>query len=425
MDLVYVPTTILGFLLPHFFLQVSSENIHLSAIFLYSAMSLFPIGSSFWMFYQTISLLLAAVLVSRMGGSSYLSFTIGSAQAMLFGSEGYWSVLEIFVPLTGRLGSDSPAENIIAIVVTLMTFMSWPLLPTYIATLTRTTKVRSMIGLVVLATMGISVLSVREVWDAAHPRRLFVQYLYNVTDSSTSLHFASADPAPGFRSYLDGVAQRLDLGLVEENQMTEWLSDWDTIYPFSQFLDSYRIDLPTPVLLELPESYTDPRITGTITSSASLTAQEDGETPASPGQTGYNQDSLVVRRVEVTIHSHHPGLIWTVLSFDGTVESWDLPMPDSGRQRHHVKQVSTYGSGEHTLAMTLLVTQHDLDHGLDVDFVGIEELAMWPAMKHHPGASDRNAMKTFARLEGEGGVGSAVDMCSNGVIAGRFHIDLS
>ncbi|CCG84536.1 protein of unknown function [Taphrina deformans PYCC 5710] len=401
---VYVPTTMLGFLVPQTLMDVSSENIHLSALFFYSLLSLFPIGSSFWMFYQTISLLLAALLVSRMRGASYLSFTIGSLQAMLFGTEAYWSVLEIFVPLTGRLGTDSPAENIIAIIVTILTFMSWPLLPTYIATLSRRTKTRAALALVGATMVGVSVLSLREVWDAAHPRRLFVQYLYNVTDSSTSLHFASADPAPGFKSYLDGVAARLDLGVVVENQMTEWLSDWDTIYPFSQFLDSYRIDLPTPVIQELPTDHVDPEITGTITASEAVAGS-------------------LSRRVTARIDCFHPGLIWTVISFDAEVLSWDLPMPDPGMQRHHIKQVSAFGSPNHSLSLTVLVPPSQT--ALEVDFVGIEALGMFPAMKGNQEAMTRDSMKLFDRLEGEAGVGPAVDMCSNGVIAGRYRIALS
>lgn len=394
----------IGFLVPQMYLQVSSRDVHLSALFFYALCSLAPIGSSFWFFYQTASLLLSGIIVAYTDGPSYLSMTIGSAQAMLFGSEAYWSVLEIFVPLTGRIGIESPAENIIAIIATWITFMSWPLLPAYLATLSRQIKVQALYLMIAATAIGVFILSLRDVWDSAHPRRLFVQYLYNVTDSSTSLHLASADPAPKFMGYLEDIATRLDLGIVQENQMTEWLSDWDTIYPFSQFLNSYRIDLPTPTFQTLPDSYFDPEVTG-----SALTTQthENG-----------------TREVAVTIDCHHPGLIWTVISFDAHIKSWDLPMPDSGYQRHHIKQVSTHGSSpRHSLSMQLYLP-HDHEPSLWVDFVGIEELGMYPAMSKDEDAMARDSMQLFKKLEGPGGVGDAVDMCSNGVVAGRFRIDL-
>lgn len=351
--------------------------------------------------YQTLSLLLSALLVSYMDGQSYISFVLGSAQGILFGSEAYWSVLEIFVPLTGRLGMESPAENIIAVIVSLLTFMSWPLLPSYVASMSRRAKLNAIWSLLGATTLGVLILGSREVWDAAHPRRLFVQYLYNATDSSTSLHFASADSAPGFKSYLDDLAMRLDLGIVLENHVTEWVSDWDTIYPFSQFLDSYRIDLPTPIIQELPDTYSDPTIIG---SSTPITTYENG-----------------TKIVEVNIACDHPGLIWTVISFDAEIIEWDLPMPDSGMQRHHIKQVSTYGSTSHEMGMTIRVHNESV---MWIDFIGVEELGMYPAMKDNVKAMERDSMNLFKKLEGHRGVGDAVDMCSNGVVAGRYRIDL-
>lgn len=416
----------IGFLLPHLFSNVPADILHISALLFYSILSLLPIGSSFWFFYQTISLFLSALLLSYTGGYSFSTFAIGSLQAILFGTEAYWSILEIFVPLTGRLGIDSPAENVIAIIVTLITFQSWPLLPSYIATLSRKTRIRALFTMAGAVMFGVVFFTTRDVWDAAHPRRLFIEYIYNITDSTTSLHFASADPAPGFKDYLTDLATRLDLGTPEENTMTDWLSDWDTIYPFSQFLNSYRIQLPTPAIQELPDSYEEPRITGTVLSSSAM-----------------GEDSRR-RQVTLQLDSYHPGLMWTVISFDAEILSWTLPMPDPGFRRHHIKQVSTYNSPAHSMTLTLALDHinqtttettagaaDDDDHSqlqttgpLWIDFVGIEEFGMYPAMKDNVDAMTRDSMRLFERLEGPGGIGHAVDACSGAVIAGRFRIDL-
>lgn len=308
------------------------------------------------------------------------------------------------MPLTGRLGVESPAENIIAIIATWITFMSWPLLPAHLATLSRRTKVKAIILLIAATSVGVVILCLSNVWDAAHPRRLFVQYVYNVTDSSTSLHFASADPAPNFLGYIEGIAANLELGVVQENQMTEWLSDWDTIYPFSQFLDSYRIDLPTPTFQNLPDEYLDPVVTGLVLDTQ---LYENG-----------------TKEVHLEIVCDHPGLIWTVMSFDAHVKSWDLPMPNEGYQRHHVKQVSAHNSSpKHSLAMTILLSP-TAEPSLYVDFIGIEEMSLYPALSDDKSAMERESMQLFRKLEGPGGIGDAVDMCSNGIVAGRFRIDL-
>lgn len=130
------------------------------------------------------------------------------------------------------------------------------------------------------------------------------------------------------------------------------------------------------------------------------------------------------REIALQIDCEHPGLIWTVMSFDADIVSWDLPMPDSGPQRHHIKQVATHGNHAHSLTLTLRTAAAAAETEMWIDFVGIEEAGMWPAMKDDASALDRDSIKLFQRLEGESGIGDAVDMCSNGVVAGRFRVSL-
>ena len=397
---VYFPLCIAGFIVPQLFTNLSSRHLHLSAMLLYSGLSLLPVGSSFWMFYQSIFLLSSALLVSALGGPSYVSLLIGSVQAVLFGSEGYWSILEIFVPLTGRLGIDSPAENIISIIVAVITFMSWPLMPSYIALLTRTNKLRGLFTMFAAAFIGVLYLSTKPVWDSAHPRRMFVQHLYNVTDSTTSLHFANADPAPGFDLYIDELRTKLGLGKVKENQMDEWISDWDTIYPFSQFLNSFKVDLP--FVQDQSDAVTKLEVIGEVASSETL---QDGS-------------SLI----HVSIQVDHPGLIWTVVSFDADIVSWSLPTPEVGLKRHHIRQVAVHGTWSHTLEMTVKL-QAGAPRELMLDFVGVDELGVWPAKAKNPRSLERESIRLFKRLEQEG-VSMTSDLCSNGVVAGRFRVPL-
>ncbi|ORY84283.1 hypothetical protein BCR37DRAFT_334118, partial [Protomyces lactucae-debilis] len=354
---LYLPAALLGFLVASVAFPTTRVEAHQASLLFFSIMSLLPIGSSFWMFYQTISLLYAAFLPDTL----VMWFT-GSAQAILFGTEGYWSVLGIFVPLTGRLGGDAPAETIIAIIVAVLTFFGLPLLPAYLASLTRATRQRALGATVMTMLLGALLLSTRTVWDAAHPRRVFSQHMYNLTDGSTSLHFACADSAPGFGAYVSSLASRLQGAGIATGQavsmpMNEWVAEWDVVYPFSQFLDSYKVPLETPALQALSAGY---------------------ETPTLEAKHQVRRGGLV----DLVLEVKHAGLIWTVMSFDADVVDWSLPRGIQGYGRHHVKHVGTDGISSHTLTMTLNATPGS---SLFIDFVGIDVEAMYPHNKHKAG----------------------------------------
>ncbi|ORY84280.1 hypothetical protein BCR37DRAFT_412747 [Protomyces lactucae-debilis] len=374
---LYLPAALLGFLVASVAFPTTRIEAHQASLLFFSIMSLLPIGTSSWMFCQTLSLLYAAILPDTL----VMWFT-GSAQAILFGTEGYWSVLGIFVPLTGRLGGDAPAETIIAIIVAVLTFFGLPSLPAYLASLTQATRQRALGATIMTMLLGALLLSTRTVWDAAHPRRVFSQHMYNLTD--------------GLASRLQGAG--IATGQAVSMPMNEWVAEWDVVYPFSQFLDSYKVPLETPALQALSAGY---------------------ETPTLEAKHQVRRGGLV----DLVLEVKHAGLIWTVMSFDADVVDWSLPRGIQGYGRHHVKHVGTDGISSHTLTMTLNATPGS---SLFIDFVGIDVEAMYPHNKHKAGALSHPVMALFHEIRNVQAPTErdAVDMTSSGMLAARFEVKL-
>ncbi|BFZ57962.1 hypothetical protein PYCC9005_005019 [Savitreella phatthalungensis] len=390
---LYIPTAMLGWTLPHLYFRPDRKHMHLALLLHYATLSLLPVGSSFILFYTALG-----VLLGTLADSALLQLILVSVPGMFLGSEAHWSVLEIFVPLTGRLGVDAPAENIMSTIVGLVSFGALAGYPLWVLTLSRPAQNRLMVLLAAFALTSLAVLSQRPVWDADHPRRLFVQHMYNLTDGATSIHFAAADSAPGFEAYVDGITNTFDLG-----KPTRWIAsddapEWDTLYPFSQFLQSWKVDAATAKIQPAIEL---PNVVGRVIS---------------------RDRTANTATIELT--THHPGLLWTVIAFDADVVAWSLSeLPEPGLRRQHIRQAAAFGTDIHTMQLTFKLHQPQQSH-LIVDFVGVEELAMHPAKVTDQEALERPSMKFFAHLDTPAVIGDAVDLCSNGVLAGRFPIPL-
>jgi len=143
--------------------------------------------------------------------------------------------------------------------------------------------------------------------------------------------------------------------------MDDWNKDWDILYPFSQFLEPYKIPLPPP-----SGDYVSP---WTSSSAFRVTAVKD----VFDAIAGTRELSLVI---------DHPGIIWSVIAFDAHVLSWQLdknPLPYFAR--HHIKEASFYGVDQWTLDLVINATPTGERPILKVDFQGIQEKGMWPAKK--------------------------------------------
>ncbi|BGP28517.1 hypothetical protein JCM10296v2_000252 [Rhodotorula toruloides] len=301
------------------------------------------VGSSYLIALCAASSLLALVIndyVLRRHsiGLHLATYVIGQSLPLLIGVEGIIGFLDLFVPLTGRLGADAPVDFIIATLVGAVGYAAVPMFLPFCHRWGASFTARLAVFFTLATAFSLGWFS-RPSWsayDAQHPKRLLILHMENTTTSPPEfhLHVASVDGNPFF----DLVSKATE-GLTAPNSVPEATNaddlsvDWDIIL-LLQFLTTYKVPLP-PV----ESTYTSPYLD---TFKVSVTR---------------NALNAIKQTRSVDIVLDHPGIIWPVLSFDGDVVAWDLPEPPQrGVIRHHVKSVASYGVNRFTLSLTLQLT---------------------------------------------------------------------
>lgn len=295
-------------------------------------------------------------------------------------------VLEFFVPLTGRIGADAPADHVIATIVSVVGSLSLPLTIPATHRFGRPALKRGVLFLSIVTVLMMAVFARRVPFDAMHQKRLFVLHTENITTHEHHLHISAADGAPGLELLVRDIAK--EFGSIEPGANTDALapilmdgynSDWDSLYPFSAFLTPYKIPLT------VDPGYISP---WEAESRFTITAVNDVK-------------DLVAGTRSLTLRIDHPGLIWTVIAFDAHVLEWTLDdNPPNEYARHHVKEASFYGKDTWTLDLVIKLNDKgdSTDGTLNINFIGIQEKGMWPgkkAVKEQGGV----AMKLFEQLD--------------------------
>ncbi|CAD6900594.1 unnamed protein product [Tilletia controversa] len=256
----------------------------------------------------------------------------------LFAFDGF-TILDLFVPLTGRMGEISPVDHIIGSLTAILTVMGFPALIVIghrypsgfkwalMFTVSATVASVAVFSAASLpATLG---LGPGRTFDEWHPKRNFVHLSTNLTSDKWELHFGTADPAPRFKEFVDEM-QGL-MGVPGEKAVLTRSDDkaaWAILHPVSDFLTPYSFQLPTPDVKKYPQQFTAPAPVKNHFRIRSLNEQLDLEAGT--------------RRIKLIID--HPNLIWTVVSFHGEIIEWDLPTtPPKGWQKHYIKEVSRQG----------------------------------------------------------------------------------
>ncbi|EKM50065.1 uncharacterized protein PHACADRAFT_153387 [Phanerochaete carnosa HHB-10118-sp] len=405
--LLYGPAALAGALVSQLFVpSVRERTVFTSLLLTQSALAWgiqsIGIGSAALFFLSSLPLCLALLLNSLISTGpdvSLWSYAIGQLTPLTTGFQLAFELLNVFVPLTGRMGGEAPAEHIIATIVAVVGSYVLPLLIPFIHRYDRGVLVRS-IALVSMATaVSIAVFSARNPFDAMHQKRLFVIHMENITSQEQHLHIAAADSAPGFDALAHDIAERFGVSGVPPTPviMNDWNADWDTIYPFSTFITPYKMELP------LKEEYMD-----LLDYSFAVSAVND------------HIDTAAGTR-KLTLKVTHPGIIWTAVAFDANVLEWDLDdSPPDELARHHIKEGSFYGHDTWTVDLLVkLAPEGPADGKIRVDFVGIHEKAMWPGKRAEKHLGGR-AMKLFEELDGwlDETTGGTVDATLLGCVGG-------
>ncbi|KAJ8075039.1 hypothetical protein PM082_019366 [Marasmius tenuissimus] len=384
--ILYGPPAALGALLPQLVVGGVEETTVYSVILLAQTglaviIQFLGVGSASLLFVTALSLFAALLLNTLLADSkrrelSLWTYALGQTLPMMTGTMCAYPVLEVFVPLTGRLGADAPSDNVMATIVSGLASLTFPLLIPFINRFERRVLSRTitLLGLVTVVTMA--VFAARDPYDPMHQKRVYVMRTENITTGEHHLHISTSDSAPGFPELVFDIAKEfstpeevLDNGELIHRApkavvMDKYNADWDPMFPFSLFLSPYKIPLSTDPNYVSPWS--------TPGSKFAITAVND-----------------IVDRIAGTrslkLQIDHPGLIWTVIAFDAHVLKWNLDdNPPNEYTRHHVKEASFHGSDTWSIDLVIKIDPNSTspdDGTLLVNFIGLQEQGMWPGKR--------------------------------------------
>ncbi|CAO3631472.1 unnamed protein product [Mucor hiemalis] len=291
------------------------------------------------------------VYLPQIGASAYM--TCGFILSLLYSDYAY-ALVDIFVPLTGRMGVDTPVDFIVAFIYGMIVFMVS--LPS-VAHVHRFGKKVLKKVLILLLLAQTAILAAVLIgggsyngwafpYDELHPKRLFIQQLKNLTSGEISVGLAQADHGPYIQTVVDSLSLELEVE-PEIRGASSNMNDWDSIYPFSAFLGGYKFDV-------------EPYIRKHATSiNSDLFESLSGPFPEVKIHNDRYDADTGVRSFSIVCLA--PSYTWTVIAFDGHVVDWSIAdeSPLSTSSHYVVRHVSGYGSDGWTMDLSVKVPEQD------------------------------------------------------------------
>ncbi|KAG0258375.1 hypothetical protein BGZ95_004990 [Linnemannia exigua] len=300
---------------------------------LMAAASLARIASSYFLamyaFCGSISLVFNHRRITRTHGGvssvDYLTYFVASGVQTLYGAYLGFSLFDLIVPLTGRIGVTTPVDNVMAIVTGFSVFFVCPPLLAFSHRFGVLVLKKIIIGFLVaqvaVVLVGLVVLSP---YDTMHPKRVFIQHLRNTTSGESLLYVAHADPGPFYELYVRELEAMYETKATFRSGLDN-PGDWNSIYPFSQFLDSYVLDT-SPYIRRYTSNATLSQ------SSEPLTSLIHDAPKLIAENVSYDAKSRIRK---LSIICTHPNYIWTVTSFDAEVVSWSMNVDIPSKDHFH------------------------------------------------------------------------------------------
>ncbi|KAF9926426.1 hypothetical protein FBU30_003991 [Linnemannia zychae] len=255
----------------------------------------------------------------------YLTYFVASGIQTLYGAYLGFSLFDLIVPLTGRIGVTAPVDNVMAIVTGFGVFFINPPILAFSHRFGMSVLKKVIVGLILLQIVVLLVgLAVLTPYDTMHPKRVFVQHLRNITSGESLLYVAHADPGPFYNTYVSKLEDMYETKAIFRSG-NDNSGDWNSIYPFSQFLDSYVLDT-TPYIRRHTSNgtlaHSSEPLTNLIHNPPKLIAENVSYNP----KTGLRK---------LTVLCTHPDYIWTVTSFDAEIVSWSMDVDVPSKDRFH------------------------------------------------------------------------------------------
>jgi hypothetical protein len=337
------------------------------------------IASSYIFFIFTTVLLISAVVneaflapnsgrssqkdSARSGRLSHWTYMISVFPLSFIYIDYVFSLIDIFVPLTGRMGIETPVDNIVAFIFGMVTFMLSPPVMAHAHKFGKAVLAKT-IGILFIAQVAITISVIYSggayggwafPYDELHPKRLFVQHIKNITSGEASIIVAEADKGP----YIQPIINTLEdaFGVAAERRGGPLhASDWDSVYPFSAFLGGYRLDTN-----EYIKAHTGNETLAV--SSEPVGLQLAGKIPTVKSFDSHYDHSTGIRSFSIV--SIAPSFTWTVISFDAHVISWSIGDTEPLNQASHyvVRHVGGYGSDGWRLDLKVLIPEHVRQQG--------------------------------------------------------------
>ncbi|WWC94440.1 hypothetical protein V866_001285 [Kwoniella sp. B9012] len=312
--------------------------------------------------------------------------------------EAVTTTLDIFTPLAGRMGKDAPAEFIIATISSVSGFIFFPTFIPLFHRAPRSSQRKVVLGVLLFLAGVLTALAGPWYWpyDDMHPKRVGVQYLYNHTSGEHTGHIAFMDRGPT-ANIVESIHTQFGKNGSEvvNTRLTDYDSDWDTVYPISSFLDTYKF--PLEVSRE-DEQFEWPSI-GFYTQEVSWE---------------YATRVLKLRFV-------FKGLVWPTLAFEASVLRWsfDLP-PPIPKMRHHIKVATSVDEHVQDLNLTLRM---DVGEKLQIHWTAIDLNQMVPGTASRlgpemPASKWLTSIDQWAEKEYEG----SLEIMMNGVVCGVIEV---
>lgn len=288
-----------------------------------------------------------------------LAYVVSSFVLSLLYSDYAYALVDIFVPLTGRMGVDTPVDLIVAFIYGMIVYMVS--LPT-VAHIHRFGG-KVMKKIIVSLLLGQTAVLVAVYigggqyggwafpYDEYHPKRLFVQQLKNLTSGEITVGIAQADHGPYIQTVIDSLEQELNVN-AEVREGASNMNDWDSIYPFSAFLGGYRFNV---------EPYIRKHSTQDLTST-SLFDSINGPFPEVKIYNDSYDATTGIRSFSLVCLS--PTYTWTVIAFDGLVVDWSIQDEEPLKISSHyvVRHVSGFGNDGWTMDLSVKVPESEREN---------------------------------------------------------------
>ncbi|KAF9204115.1 hypothetical protein BGZ49_005664 [Haplosporangium sp. Z 27] len=255
----------------------------------------------------------------------YTTYFVASAIQTFYCSHLAFSLYDLIVPLTGRIGVDAPVDHIIGI-MTGFTIVSFsPPLLAFSHRFGRSSLKRVISGLIIFQIAIILVCSaILSPYDTLHPKRVFAQHLRNLTSGESLMFVAHADAGPFYSPYITQIESLYDVKPTFRSG-NDNNGDWNSVYPFNQFLDSYVFDTTAYIRKHTTNATlanSNAPLTDLIQRPPKLYAENVSFNP----ETGLRK---------LTILCTHPDYIWTVTSFNAEVTSWSMALKVPSNEKFH------------------------------------------------------------------------------------------